>query len=63
MISVGERIKAILDRECKAHIQDGYKGCPRTYVGMDCVKSHVNCYLCHKHDALAREIAEIQEGK
>lgn len=59
-----EKIKAVLDRECKDHFvgvrRDAERkepaiGLPRCDDGLAYPTSE-NCWMCHKNDALAQEI-------
>ena len=65
-----DKIKAVLDRECKnRHLTARYdfeRGGSPLFNAPRCdndlpYPSSESCWLCHKHDALAQEIAEIKE--
>jgi hypothetical protein len=52
-----EKMKEILDRECR--MEKGLDEFDRTNCGRY-LASYRNCYTCHIHDALAKELSEVE---
>ena len=72
MNELKEKIKTVLDRECcerfRAIRHDAERNEELTAGMSRCddgraFPTRETCWLCHKHDSLAKEIMEIQEGQ